>query len=266
MRLYLLPTTFVGQRHIELTGKEAQYLTRVLRLKEGQHFAGRDAVGKVWDLTVMRIGKNSCTLGCQPAVNDAPKETTDALPDYRGPFPKLYLFQCLCKGKKLEQIVRQATELGAWEIIPVQSRFCVVDISNKKQDSIENRTERLQAMVKEAVQQSGSRIPTSVTEPILFSEIPTYWAEKGLGLFFHQTNVEGQESLTSLVRKHSQANGPEAAVAVVIGPEGGLAPEETELLLHAGFKAVLLKTNILRAETAATYALAAVQTLMTENP
>lgn len=265
MRLYLLPTSFSGQKTIELTGRESQYLTRVLRLKPGQNFAGRDASGNIWDLTLLRADRSSCTLECVRAEAEGPKETTDSLPDYQGPLPKLFLFQCLCKGKKLEQIVRQATELGAWEIIPVQSRFCVVDISNKKQDSIESRTERLDSMVKEAIQQSGSRIPTTVASPISFAEIPSYWNTRGLGLFFHQSDIEGQESLTTLVRRYRQAQGPDAAIAVVVGAEGGLASEETVFLEKAGFKAVLLKTNILRAETAAVYALAAVQTLMTED-
>lgn len=265
MRLYLLPPSFSGQKTLELSGKEAQYLTRVLRLKQGQRFAGRDGSGGFWDLTLLKVDRGSCLLGCEPTEDEDPVETTDSLPDYRGPLPKLYLFQCLCKGKKLEQIVRQATELGTWEIIPVQSRFCVVDMSNKRLDSIEGRTQRLAAMVKEAVQQSGSRIPTSVAQPISFSGIPSYWEARGLGLFFHQSNIDGQEDLTSVVRRYRLEQGQDAPVAVVIGPEGGLAPEETALLEQAGFHAVLLKTNILRAETASVYALAAVQTLMTET-
>lgn len=265
MRLYLLPETFDGQRELEITGKECQYLTRVLRLQQGQRFAGRDTAGKVWDLTLLSVGKGSCRVSCLPAAADGPQEATDALPAYQGPLPHLFLFQCLCKGKKLEQIVRQATEIGAQEIVPVQSRFCVVDMSNKKQDSLASRTERLDAMIKEAVQQSGSRVPTSVSKPIRFSDIPAYWNGRGLGLFFHQSGMDGQESLTSLVRDYRRERGPEASIAIVVGPEGGLAPEETELLAKAGFLPVLLKTNILRAETASVYALSAVQTLMTET-
>lgn len=265
MRLYLLPSSFSGQTTIALSGKEAQYLTRVLRLKPGQRFAGRDVSGRLWNLSLLTVERDSCVLACEPAQDTGPVETTDSLPDYQGPLPSLCLFQCLCKGKKLEQIVRQATELGAMEIVPVQSRFCVVDMANKKQDSIDGRIQRLDAMVKEAVQQSGSRIPTSVTQPIPFSEIPSYWGSRGLGLFFHQSEVGDQEDLTSIVRRYRLEQGPKASVAVVIGPEGGLSTEEVTLLEQAGFHAVLLKTNILRAETAAIYALASVQTLMTED-
>lgn len=262
MRLYLLPPSFHGQPSLAVSGKDAQYLTRVLRLKQGQRLTGRDADGALWHLTIQEIGRDRCVLHCEPAEHM--EATTDALPDYGGPLPRIVLFQCLCKGKKLEQIVRQATEIGACRIVPVQSKHCVVDIFAKRQDAVEDRTARLEAMVKEAVQQSGSRIPTKVEPPIAFSDIPSYWGNRGLGLFFHQSIVEGQLALTETVAAYRREHGQEAPVAVVIGPEGGLAPEETTLLEQAGFKPILLKTNILRAETAAVYALAAVQTIMTE--
>ena len=54
-------------------------------------------------------------------------------------------------------------------------------------------------------------------------------------------------------------------VAVAIGPEGGFSEEEADMLKGIGFAVIRLKTNILRAETAAIYALATVQTLLTER-
>lgn len=262
MRLYLLPPSFHGQETLTLSGKDAQYLSRVLRLKEGHRLTGRDSEGGIWNLTIQMVDRNSCVLRCESA--DSMEATTDELPDYEGPFPRIFLFQCLCKGKKLEQIVRQATEIGAWRIVPVQSKHCVVDIAGKSREAVVDRMDRLDAMVKEAVQQSGSRIPTKVELPIAFSDIPSYWENRGLGLFFHQSVVEGQLALTETIATYRREHGTEAPVAVVIGPEGGLAPEETTLLEQAGFVPILLKTNILRAETAAVYALAAVQTIMTE--
>ena len=58
------------------------------------------------------------------------------------------------------------------------------------------------------------------------------------------------------------SSGFDGIVAIVVGPEGGLEEEECSLLLESGFKAVVLKTNILRCETASIYAIGAVQTIL----
>jgi len=165
----------------------------------------------------------------------------------------------------MEQIVRQATELGAFRIVPVQSRHSVVDLSKKEADELDGKQSRLLAMVKEAVQQSGSPIVTTVERLMDFSDIAKDWNNRGLALFFHQGPKETQQSLTEVVSTYVREYGHQAPVAMVIGPEGGLSDDEVSRLVAAGFTQVLLKTNILRAETAAIYALAAVQVLMVER-
>lgn len=264
MRIYLLPAVFSGEARLELHAKEAHYLMHVLRLKEGAAFAGRDRQGQLWDLVMQHCGKESCIIACSLASGTA-LATTDTLPAYQGPLPELHLYQCFCKGKKMEQIVRQATELGAFRIIPVQSRHSVVDLSKKEADELDGKQSRLLAMVKEAVQQSGSPIVTTVERLMDFSDIAKDWNNRGLALFFHQGPKETQQSLTEVVSTYAREHGHQAPVAMVIGPEGGLSGDEVSLLVAAGFIQVLLKTNILRAETAAIYALASVQVLMVES-
>ena len=265
MRIYLLPASFAGEPQFLLEGKDAHYLMRVLRLKEETAFAGRDRSGKLWNLVLQKRGKNSCTISCCPAGKTA-KATTDVLPSYQGPLPEIHLYQCLCKGKKMEQIIRQTTELGVKRIIPVQSKHSVVDISKKEQNELEGKRSRMQSIVKEAIQQSGSSVMTTIEPTIPLSAVTEDWNTRGLALFFHQNPMDRQEPLSQIISRYSQENGPHAPVAVLIGPEGGLAEEEVSLLLEAGFKAVLLKTNILRAETASVCALAIVQCLMVEPP
>ena len=78
-----------------------------------------------------------------------------------------------------------------------------------------------------------------------------------LGLVLHQTRLsEDQSDLMECVR------GFGGCTAIVVGPEGGLEEDECRTLLDAGFRAVLLKTNILRCETASIYAIGAVQTIV----
>lgn len=263
MRQYILPKTFKGESSLTLKGKESQYLSKVLRLKEGQHILGRGQDGKSYQLTIEKIEKQECRLSCMELKEDASVQTTDALPSYAGPYPNLTLMQCLCKGKKEDQIVRQATEIGVREIVLVQSRYCVPDLSSKSEKALGNRFERLDRQVKEALQQSGSPISTEmVPEVITLSEIPKWWNNRGPALFFHQSKrQETQKTLHDLVESLPM----ETPIALLVGPEGGFSEEECIFLEDAGFHPVLLRTNILRSETAGIYALSAIQTIMTEK-
>jgi 16S rRNA (uracil1498-N3)-methyltransferase len=262
MRQYLLGSSFSGQSHFTVSGKESQYLTRVLRLKKGQCFAGIDKEGGIWDLELESIGKDSCTLFCQEAEEGTAKQATDSMPAFKGPFPRIFLYQCICKGKKIEQIVRQATEEGVEEITLVQSTFCVSDFSSKSDKAVSVRAERLEAQIKEAIQQSGSPIATRLNEKTInLEDLIAHWGDRGLAIFFHQSEISKQKSLGELLAPLSISD----PIAVIIGSEGGFSDEECAYLENSGIKPVLLKTNILRAETAAIYAISAIQVLMNEK-
>jgi 16S rRNA (uracil1498-N3)-methyltransferase len=264
MRQYLLDSSFKGeQKTLILTDKESQYLTKVLRLKVGDRLLGRDRSGKAWLLELEQIGKNNCILSVSPLGEDEVDVATDDLPSYKGSYPRIFLYQCLCKGKKNETIVRQATEIGVEEITLVQSKFCVKDYSHKKNNSLGPQKERLESQIKEAIQQSGSPIPTRLSEEILtLADIPKHWDNKGLFIFFHQSNREEQQQTLPQLLSTVQ---PDTPIAMLIGSEGGLSDDECAFLETSGFRPVMLKGNILRSETAAIYALSTIQVLLTET-
>ncbi|MBQ7729338.1 MAG: RsmE family RNA methyltransferase, partial [Spirochaetales bacterium] len=122
MRLFLLPPTFKGEPTLELSGKDFNYLIHALRLKEGQEIMGRDRNGKLWDLRITGIRKNSCILSASAAQSAQSK--TDALPEER-PLKPIILYQCLPKGRKADDIIKKATEAGVRDIVLVRSRNCV---------------------------------------------------------------------------------------------------------------------------------------------
>lgn len=263
MRQYLLDSSFTGeQKTLVLADKESQYLTKVLRLKVGEHLLGRDRKGKAWLLKLEHIGKNSCILSVSPPGEKEVAVATDALPSYRGSYPRIFLYQCLCKGKKNETIVRQATEIGVEGITFVQSTFCVRDFSSKKDSSLGSQSDRLDAQIKEAIQQSGSPVPTSLDEEVIsLADIPAHWGDRGPFIFFHQSSRGEQQSLPQLL-----ATLPcDTPIALLIGSEGGLSDDECALLENAGSYPVMLKGNILRSETAAIYALSTIQVLLMEG-
>ncbi len=255
MRLYLLPRTFKGESTLTLTGKDYNYLVRALRLQEGQKIMGRDHNGELWDLEIQSIQKGSCTLSAQKA--QSAEERTDALPQER-PLKPIVLYQCLPKGRKADDIIKKATEAGVRDIVLVSSRNCVANIEGKE----DSRLSRYEAIVTEAIQQSGSMVPTKVHGVISIDEVPEDFRGRcgeleGLGLVLHQVRLkEDQSDLFKCVR------GFDGCVGLVVGPEGGLEEQECRNLMDGGFRAVLLKTNILRCETASIYAIGAIQTIV----
>ena len=238
-----MPDTYRGDSSLVLMDKDYHYLIRVLRYKKGYEFSGRDSKGNIFDLIISDISDDRCFLD----VKKSEKDYTE--------LPEIVLYQCVCKGKKMDQIIRQATEAGVSKIIPVLSDFSVSRYDTEKPAKVE----RWNKIVREAVQQSGSRVNTIVGISVTIDELVEIDGSVGdIGLFFHQ-EVLDSGSL------HGYLNSNLGAVFLVVGPEGGLSDRETEILSEKKFKSIYLKTNVLRAETAALYSISAVQTILLES-
>lgn len=156
---------------------------------------------------------------------------------------KIYLFQGLPKGDKMELIIQKCVELGVCEIVPVQMSRSVVKIEEKKKKS---KRERWQAISESAAKQSKcNKIPE-------ISEILTY-----------KQALEKAKDLDVLLVPYESKNGMEdtknalneiksgMSVGILIGPEGGFDEKEIENALEMGGKVISLGKRILRTETAA---------------
>ncbi len=243
MRSFLLPRSFHGEETLILAGNEYHYLIHVLRLQENDIFNGRDREGNLFSLQVLSVKKQSLTLLCSPLI-----EQKSLI------LPEITLYQCICKGKKMDRIIRQATETGVKTIVPLFSEYTVPRKDGKEGKHKQTRWNKI---IREALQQSGSPVMTEIREPCYLTEINKTKKNSEIKLFFHQSPLENHSLHEYL------CTCPEE-VSLLVGPEGGLSSEETRFLTKAGFDPVLLKTNILRAETAAIYALGAVQCILTE--
>jgi len=238
-----MPETYNGESSLVLADNDYHYLVRVLRYKKGYEFSGRDLKGNLFDLKISDILDDRCILDVKMSEKDYTR------------LPEIVLYQCVCKGKKMDQIIRQATETGVSEIIPVVSDFSVSKIDTEKSAKID----RWNKIVREAVQQSGSRVNTKIGKSVTIDKLVEITGSSGdLGLFFHQ-EVLDSGSL------HGYLNSVSGKIYLVVGPEGGLSDRETEILFRKKFKSIYLKTNVLRAETAAVYGISAVQTILLES-
>jgi 16S rRNA (uracil1498-N3)-methyltransferase len=244
MKQYVLPDTFKGGTELELTGEDYHYLCHVIRKKTGDSFPGLDKNGNLLNLTIIQILKNSCLL------------KIDTISGKNSDHVEITLVQCLPKGKKMDLIIRQAVEAGIKRIIPVMSDHAVPKFDNSR--DIEKKRQRWEKIAIEAMQQSGSKIIPEICSFVTMDDIPPIWNECGPGLFCHQVRIDNNSLHKCLNEKINQ-------VYIVIGPEGGISEREVNLLKDAGFKSIYLGDNVLRAETAALFATAAINVILLEK-
>ncbi len=245
MRLFLLDRTYSGETLYQLRKREIQYLEKVLRLTEGTVFTAKDVDENYYEATILPDG----LLSLRP-TSDPQATLLDALSGYDGVFAPVDMYVSILKGKKNESVVRALTEIGVRRIVFVESEFC------QEKEFSSHQKERLETILKEAVQQCGGRAP-SLEGPVSFREAVD--SSSGRRLILHQAVRNGTLSIKEAVGENNNIN---FVISAFVGPEGGFSDNECLYAEEKGVIPVLLKTNILRAETCSVYTAAALQTLM----
>ena len=248
MKQFILPSSFDGSSSVLLDEKDTHYLKNVLRVKVGAELKCTAPDGSVWRGIVARFADEGCTLELFPAGLDTEKKACAGSQN-----TQVVLYQSLIKGKNMDLIIRQAVEAGVASVVPVDTEYSQIHIKDFKGQ----KPERWQRIIKEAMQQSGTSIHTTVEAVIKLDDIPPVSSDE-TGLFFHQSPME-KKSI------HQYLDGQFKKVILFIGPEGGLSQKDIATLEAKGFKPVYLGENILRAETAALYAAAIVKNLILEK-
>lgn len=244
MRVFLLDSTFKGDLLYSLKSKEKQYLTKVLRLDIGTTFTAKDKDENYYNATLI----DPSTLKLERTEN-IEENLLDNLSGYTGPFANIEMYISILKGKKNELVVKALTEIGVKRIVFVQSQYI------QEKDFSSHQRERLESILKEAVQQSGAKAPI-LEGPIPFKEAIA--SSRGNKLILHQSTLSSTKSLKDTTTKFDT----NSTISCFIGPEGGFSDEECSIAIENGATPVLLNTNILRAETAAIYVAASLQTLL----
>lgn len=242
---------------IELTQEQHHYLARVRRMAAESEISCVD-----------RNGRRARAVVVAPAAADQDRmvlrvvereEEVSAGSATVSPIP-VTLYLALLKGKKLDAVVRQVTELGVDRIVPVITRHCV---SRPDPGDLLRKSHRWEGIVREATQQSGRpTLPTLAPAAQLTDlGVPDTPAEEAssLSVVFHET---AERVLT--IRRGIDYPRPLGAIRVLVGPEGGLAGEEVTYLAEKGWKIRRMPVPVLRAETAAVAAATLVQSLRSE--
>ncbi|MDR1909843.1 MAG: 16S rRNA (uracil(1498)-N(3))-methyltransferase [Spirochaetaceae bacterium] len=247
---------------VRLRGKDYHYLVRVRRLEPGMLFRARLPGGEPVLLRVISTEGGILTGELAPEPGDSaagePRKAAEKTPE-----PRIILFQALPKGAKMDLIVRQAAEAGLAEIVPFRGRRSETGAAEGGQ-----RFSRWERIIREARQQSGSAIDTRLHPPLSLEEALAYWEELrarcagAVGLILHPP--EGPHPLEK-GSFHDYLDKDPGLVVTAIGPEGGFAPEELSRFFAAGFKPLSLGNTVLRTETAALFASAAIRIILLEN-
>lgn len=190
-------------------------------MRQGQPLSLADDSGAVWQATVTGVGRDQVEVAIDERF------------DLPVPPVAVTLVQGLPKGKKMDEVVQHATEVGVDAIMPVVTRRCVKQPAGKDA----KLQARWQAIIVAAAQQSRrARLPR--LHPI------SRWPVAGLAgvIAWEQATTPLHTAVSGLV-----ADGV-TDVAVVVGPEGGLEPDE--VTAESGLVPVSLGPTILRTETA----------------
>ena len=155
---------------------------------------------------------------------------------------KIYLFQGLPKGDKMELIIQKAVELGVYEIIPVRTKRVIVKLDDKKESK---KIARWQQIAEGGAKQSGRGLIPEVKPVMGFAEALKYAGSLDAALIPYE-KAEGIQKTRSIIHDLKGKK----SVAIFIGPEGGFDEKEVEDAMNQGVFPVTLGRRILRTETA----------------
>ncbi|MEM9797527.1 MAG: 16S rRNA (uracil(1498)-N(3))-methyltransferase [Pseudomonadota bacterium] len=230
VRLHVAGPLGPGQS-VTLSREQAHYLSGVMRLSAGDTLTVFDGVSGAWRAEIEAVGKRGGTLVCATQV--APQ---------RDP-PDLWLAFAPIKKARTDFIVEKATELGAARILPAQTHFTNAE---------RIRRDRLQAHAIEAAEQCGGTFVPEVADLVPLDRLLADWPADRALIFADEAlsddpDWSGPGTAVPL---------PPAPACILIGPEGGFAPEERARLRALPQTApISLGPRILRADTAAVAAL-----------
>ena len=204
-----------------------RHIVRVLRLKPGDEITLCDGKGSEYDAVITQLSDAAvaCTVG-KPHASQSESKC------------RITLFQCLPKTGKMEFIVQKCTELGAEAIVPVISRRCVAQPTS----NFEIKRVRYQRVAEEAAKQSRRGVILRFDGLTRIESIDP----AAFDLFLIPYEEERAVTLKSALKANRSAK----RVGLLIGPEGGFAPEETARLTERGALTISLGARILRTETA----------------
>src|SRR3990170_4712749 len=251
-----IPSPFIKENRISITGEKARYLSFVLRCKKGDELIVFDGEGNCLRTKILKSDRREVIVDVLEKFTCHTESPVNII-----------LMQGLLKGQKMDMVIQKTTELGVKEIMPV--------ITERSQAKETRKVSRWRKIAEEASRQSGRTFIPTIHEPVEFNQFfdilgqlrGSGEAEKRghgemIGIIFWE---EGGLSLKEAVHKLSSfliSRVSDSTIHLLIGPEGGFTKKEVTSAEGKGFIVTSLGKRILRAETAAISAIALIQFLL----
>lgn len=238
-----MPKFFINKNQIDgdiitIIGDDAHHISRSLRMAVGEYITACDNDAIEYECALEQFSDNEVKARITRSFR-----SVSELPI------RVHLYQALPKGEKLDFIVQKAVECGAFDITPFESERCVVKL---KLEAEARKTERRNKIALEAAKQCGRGIIPVVNPTVSFSGMIESARRSDAVLFCY----EGQDTdPMGRVLRNLTASKQISDISIIIGSEGGFSPSEVSTALESGFISVGLGNRILRAETAAVFAL-----------
>jgi 16S rRNA (uracil1498-N3)-methyltransferase len=228
----------INDKTVIITGSDVNHIKNVIRLKPEDEISISNGI----DGRDYRCGIKSITdteVLCELRFI---KEDGVELPS------KVYLFQGLPKGDKMEFIIQKMVELGVYEIIPVSMKRCVMKIDAKKEKT---KIARWQGISEAAAKQSKRGVVPTIHNVMTYKEALEYAKIMDVKLvpYEMEETLSGAGGMKATRDIIGNLKGGEK-IAVFIGPEGGFDETEINLAIELGMKPITLGRRILRTETA----------------
>jgi len=221
-RIAIAPSQWHNQR-LTLTAEQHHYLCRVLRLHPGDRFIAMDGQGHWW---LAELGERPLEAQMVEAIaiqNEVPAS--------------VILLIAMPKGSGMDEVVRQVTEVGVTDIVPILSDRTLLQPNPQKLD-------RWRRIIQEAAEQSERQMIPRLLPPMAWVAALEQWNQAHSLCYLCEARGNHPHLLTALQGASS------APVVIAIGPEGGWTPDELQIAIAAGYQPVSLGRRILKTVTA----------------
>ncbi|MBC8198927.1 MAG: 16S rRNA (uracil(1498)-N(3))-methyltransferase [Desulfobacterales bacterium] len=222
-------------------GTDARHIKKVLRLKQGDIITLFDGAGNEYEARIISLSPSSVNVSI---IRTFPSTTESPV--------QIIVAQAFLKQRKMDNLVRQLTELGITKWVPFISKRSVPRPDNKR---LADRINRWKKISKEALKQCNRGRIMEIGPTVSFEDTFNISRQSSLKIAFWEN--ESKPINLALSRSDRPFNN----IFIMIGPEGGFTSQEIEKAKACGFITATLGPRILRAETAAIAASVLIQYL-----
>ena len=206
----------VDEEKIKIIGNDVNHIKNVLRKKVGDKLTICNTFNmKDYVCEILKIDEDY--IQCE--IKEELENNTESN-------IKVTIMQGLPKADKMELIIQKSVELGVYDITPIEMKRCVVKLNEKDK---QKKIQRWQKISEVAAKQCGRNIIPNINSVINIKNICNLIKEYDIVLVAYENEQEVtiKQELKKIKEKY---NNKEIKIAVVIGPEGGISPEEVALL------------------------------------